>query len=89
MLAKVCCVTNIDSYKCEDWPTLMWNPKIGDLVESKKGHLLKIVQVTHCISKINPGEPYIQVELHAINEEHWKLIMSSFSGEDKRYKEEK
>ena len=72
MFVKTLCFTNLDLYKKEEWPNKMWSPAVGEMVESKSGAILKIVRITHCIEK---NEPYLKVELHAINEGHFKHLM--------------
>jgi hypothetical protein len=42
------CTTNLDDYKREEWPKeFCCRPEKGDMVESKSGKRLMIVDITH------------------------------------------
>ena len=57
------CHTNLDAYKREQWPgSFLIAPKIGDRIESGSGKWLKVVGLTHSMTK--DGQPHLSVELH-------------------------
>lgn len=56
--------TNLDEYSGEQWPFyLLFEPKVGQTVESEKGRRLKIVQIIHCFD-FDSHESYLRLELH-------------------------
>lgn len=60
------CVTNLDSYKREEFPEyFVAVPREGEWVASKNGKILTVVKVTHeCEMKHGEPHPRIRVELH-------------------------
>jgi hypothetical protein len=59
------CVTNLDGYQNERWPTLFdRTPNIGESVQAVSGKRLTVVSITHA-QEIGSEEPvpYIIVEL--------------------------
>lgn len=67
------CHTNLDNYDREEWPKVFVSvPRVGECVKSQSGKILKVVRVTHCISKEEVGlmhhksMPQIEVELHKV-----------------------
>ena len=72
-LIKVQCHTNLDDYSREEWPTHLYNPKVGDFVQAKSGKILKIFSITHLYNDATMGytshkyqmsSPALKVELH-------------------------
>lgn len=72
---KVVCHTNLDDYHLDIWPNYLYNPKIGDLVQSHKGNILKIVSITHCYDNGESHNTFeneyemktaLKIELHKI-----------------------
>lgn len=70
---KVRCRTNIDDYKREQWPEeLCCRPIKGDMVRSKSGQILHVVDITHTMYNTHewsPNEnpvwrPMLIIELH-------------------------
>jgi hypothetical protein len=68
MNIPVHCHTNLDDYKREDWPeTFCVAPRVGDCVQSRDRQVLKIVQITHLMSRESrPSDerPGLSIELH-------------------------
>ena len=64
-MVKGKCHTNLDDYKNETWPTVFYNPKIGDRVASATGKVLIIVSIEHCsMFDANSNEiPLLEIEL--------------------------
>ena len=63
-MIRVSCYTNIDAHAMAKWPTVFCcPPSLGDSVVAESGIKLRIVQISHCISK-RDGEPYLAIELH-------------------------
>jgi len=73
---KYICRSNLDSARGEEWPTVFIRPPaVGELVKSKKGRILRIIQVTHGTHMetvlVNLGAggrsyevPLVEIELH-------------------------
>lgn len=60
-MIDVCCSTDWDDCKNEEWPTQMVvRPVIGDMVRSKSGKILTIVEITHATTF---GEATLHIEL--------------------------
>lgn len=58
-LVKVKCITNLNSYKSEVWPTeLVCIPQIGNVVESLSGRMLEITKVIHSTETIKGSDGY-------------------------------
>lgn len=68
---KVHCRAYKDVHKFEKWPEVFsFSPQKGDLIKSKDGVVLKIIQITHCFVEEydrNSGEyvqkPYVIIDL--------------------------
>lgn len=57
------CRTSLDSAKYEEWPTVFERiPMIGESVQARSGRKLRVVNVTHFVTKA--GEPDVDIELH-------------------------
>lgn len=66
-LVKVICVTNLDGYTMDSWPSHLYRPKVGDRVQSNLNHYLKIVSITHCRQNMTPPSndtALLKIELH-------------------------
>lgn len=57
------CKSNLDEVRNFDWPeSFVSVPRIGELVASKGGKVLKVVSITHKVRRVS-GEPYVEIEL--------------------------
>lgn len=66
-MIKGCCVTNLDGYAVEKWPSeFAAVPRVGEWVEAESGKVLTVVKVTHRMGHTATGHrgPVIKVELH-------------------------
>lgn len=54
-LIKVRCHTNLDEGRQEQWPTHIYNPKIGDFVRAKSGKRMRIIGITHLYNDTSLG----------------------------------
>lgn len=61
-MVKVICHTTLDVGQLETWPSVMYNPQIGDSVKGKTGLILKIVSIIHHVNK--DGEYELLIELN-------------------------
>jgi len=60
MVIHVVCRTNLDEYRKEKWPEVLYcRPMIGEKVIAVSGKRLKIVGITH-------GIDYLEIELGKI-----------------------
>lgn len=62
------CFTNIDKFRSEKWPTkFVAVPRVGELVESESGKVLKVVAITHRVRTgpySDEAHAYVKIELH-------------------------
>lgn len=64
-IIHVTCFTNLDDYERDRWPIYLWNPRVGDHVESDRKRSLKIVAITHLYNLSNNiGDIKLKIELH-------------------------
>jgi len=72
-LIKVRCHTNLDEGHREEWPTHLYNPKVGDFVRAKSGRTFKIHRITHLYNdtalglahtQYNVGDVMLEIELN-------------------------
>jgi hypothetical protein len=74
------CRTNIDEYKCEEWPSVFVAvPRRGEWIRAKSGKVLTVVMVTHLADAGTRGaennSPSIEVELQSgVNPSGWRPL---------------
>ncbi len=69
MIVKVRCITMIDDFKRERWPTEMEaRPVEGDIVRSEGGKELKVLCITHTTTKGRATDAIGNYESHPIIE---------------------
>ena len=69
MPIRVKCLTNLDDFKKEIWPTEMEaRPMLGDLVRSEGGKMLEVASIIHTTYKGRATDAVGNYEMHPIIE---------------------